>query len=202
MAYIVGICGGSASGKTYLLHRLMQYFSPEQCTLISQDNYYKPKSEQAVDAEGLVNYDHPDAFNFDNFARDIEALLRGETIYVEEYTYNNPHIVPRIFTYKPTSIIILEGIMIYHDKKLSQMMDMKVFVDADDEIRLKRRMHRDAAERNYTSEETLRDYDKFVRPMYEQFVAPTKMQCDIIIPNNHHMEVAVNVLINHLKSVL
>lgn len=201
-AYIVGICGGSASGKTYLLNELLKNFQPAECALISQDNYYKPKKDQIPNEEGLINFDHPDSLDLDKFVRDVQRLLRGETIQIQEYTFNKESATPAVFTYSPTPVIILEGILIYHKKELADMMDLKIFVDADEHIRLTRRLIRDIKERDYSYEDTLRDYNKFVAPMYAQFVEPTKKQCDIIIPNNHHMKAATQVIINHIRTIL
>ena len=201
-AYIVGICGGSASGKTYLLHALLKNFQESECALISQDNYYKPKHLQDTNEDGLINFDHPNSLNMDKLMEDVQQLLEGKTIHVTEYTFNKENVVPQVFTYSPTPIIILEGILIYHKKALADMMDLKVFVDADEHVRLTRRLVRDVQERDYSYEDTLRDYNKFVAPMYAQFVEPTKKICDIIIPNNHHMDVATEVIINHIRTKL
>lgn len=202
MSYIIGICGGSASGKTYLLERILARFPKEKCTLISQDNYYKIREEQRVDEDGLVNYDHPDSLNLDKFVADIKELISGKTIKVQEYTFNNPNTAPKIFTYHPTSIIILEGLFVFHRPELNSLMNLKLFVDADEHIRFSRRLKRDVQERNYSFDETIRDYNKFVAPMYAQFVAPTQKQCDFIIPNNHNMDIAIEVIISYLNTIV
>lgn len=204
MAYIVGICGGSGSGKTYLLRKLLATFSEEECALISQDNYYKPKALQTVDADGLINFDHPDSLDLHAFAEDIKKLMRGETIMVEEYTFNDASRTPQSFTYKPTPIIIIEGILIFHNKELADLMNLKIFIDADEHLRFSRRILRDEKERNYSYQETIRDYNKFVAPMYAQFVAPTQRNCDIIINNHDHqnMSAASEMLVNHLSVIL
>lgn len=204
MPYIVGICGGSGSGKTFLLRKLLATFSDQQCALISQDNYYKPKNRQILDEDGLINFDHPDSLDLDKFVADIQRLMAGETIEIEEYTFNNEHRKPQIFTYKPTPIIIVEGILIYHKKELADLMDLKIFVDAEEHIRLSRRILRDEKERNYSYVETIRDYNKFVAPMYTEFVEPTKKYCDIIINNHHHhdMRVPSEVITHHLQMIL
>lgn len=203
MTYIVGICGGSGSGKTYLLRKLLNAFSEEECALISQDNYYKPKAQQQLSADGLINFDHPDSLDLDKFVEDIQALLAGKTIQVQEYTFNNEARVPQTFTYKPTPLIIIEGILIFHKKALAELMNLKIFVDAEEHIRLSRRILRDEKERNYSYVETIRDYGRFVAPMYAEFVEPTKKYCDLIINNHHHdLHTASVVLLNHLKAVL
>lgn len=202
MSYIIGICGGSASGKTYLLDRILSRFPQEKCTLISLDNYYKPREEQIKDEEGLVNYDHPDSLDLDRFVSDVKELISGKSIEVKEYTFNNPNIIPKTFTYHPTPLIILEGIFVFHKPELNNLMNLKLFVEADEHIRFSRRLMRDVHERNYSFDETIRDYNKFVAPMYAQFVAPTQKQCDFIIPNNHNMNTAIEVIITYLNSIV
>ncbi len=202
MSYIIGICGGSASGKTYLLERMLARFPKGKCTLISQDNYYKNRAEQVKDEDGLVNYDHPDSLNLDKFVADVKELMAGKSIDVQEYTFNNPDITPQIFTYHPTPIIILEGLFVFHKPELNRLMNLKLFVEADEHIRFSRRLVRDVQQRNYSFDETIRDYNKFVAPMYAQFVAPTQKQCDFIIPNNHNMDTATEVIISYLNTVI
>lgn len=202
MSYIIGICGGSASGKTYLLERILSRFPKEKCTLISQDNYYKNREAQIKDEEGLVNYDHPDSLDLDKFVADIKSLMAGKTLHVQEYTFNNPDKVPQIFTYHPTPIIILEGLFVFHKPELNRLMNLKLFVDADEHVRFSRRLRRDVQERNYSFDETIRDYNKFVAPMYAKFVAPTQKECDFIIPNNHNMDTAIEVIISYLNTIL
>ena len=200
--YIVGICGGSGSGKTYLLRKLLSELPPEKITLISQDNYYKLWEEQEKDDEGLVNYDHPDSLRLDLLETHIQALLAGETVKKQEYVFNQPDVIPRTFTFRPSSIIVLEGLFIYYPPSLRALFNLKVFVDAEEHIKLARRMSRDLVERAYSFEETLRDYQKFVAPMYHQYIAPLKSACDLIIPNNDHMDNATRVLLDHLKAYL
>lgn len=200
--YILGICGGSASGKTFLLEQLMGQFDEGQLTLISQDNYYKPLAEQKRNDEGLVNFDHPHSIDLDRFTADIHALMQGQTLTMEEYTFNNPQKVPQMLTFEPAPLIILEGLFIYYQAEMASMIDLKVFVDAEEHIRLARRLRRDTTERGYSVESILRDYEKFVAPMYHQYVAPTKAICDLIIPNNAHMYKAIQVLVNHLKTAI
>jgi uridine kinase len=200
--YIVGICGGSASGKTYVLQRLLATFAPDQVSLISQDNYYKSLEKQRREPDGLVNYDHPDSLDLPAFARDLHALLGGQEVSLTEYVFNNPHVVPRVFHYRPTPVIVVEGLFIFHLEELARQIDLKVFVEADEHIKLARRLRRDVAERNYTFDETLRDYERFVAPMYKQFVEPTRYTCDLVIQNNVRVDAAVTVLMDHLHQVI
>ncbi len=200
--YLLGICGGSGSGKTFLLKKLQQQFPEEKLTLISQDNYYKALDEQARDEEGLVNFDHPDSLDLYSYKRDIEELLRGREIEVEEYTFNVVVESPNKLIYQPRPIIIMEGLFVFHKPDIRELFDFKVFVEAEEHIKIARRLRRDLVERDYSVENTLRDYQKFVAPMYKQFVEPQRMESDLIIPNNRNMNKAIEVMSHHLAVVL
>ncbi len=200
--YLVGICGGSASGKTFLLNQLLTQLPASDISLISMDNYYKPMEEQKVDEEGLVNFDHPDSVDLDRMLADVRKLLAGQTLHIEEYTFNNPRIVPAMLEIKPARVIILEGIFVFYRPELAQLIDLKVFVEADEHIKLSRRLRRDHTDRGYTIDSILKDYEKYVAPMYQRFVVPAKQICDIIVVNNRRMYKAIQVLVHHLESVL
>ncbi|RMG27805.1 MAG: uridine kinase [Bacteroidetes bacterium] len=200
--YIVGICGGSASGKTFLLKQLLSQLPQERVNLISQDNYYKQYEQQKKDEEGLVNFDHPESVDLDAFVRDVKTLIGGKPVSIQEYTFNNPASTARTLHYHPTDLLVLEGLFIFYHPELYKLIDLKIFVDADEHIRLTRRLRRDHSERGYSFDSILRDYSRFVAPMYEQYVAPAKKVCDLIIPNNKHMYKAIQVLVNHLKMIL
>lgn len=200
--YVVGISGGSASGKTFLLEQLFSQLPDDRLTLISQDNYYKPLKEQKRDEDGLVNFDHPESVNLEGMMRDLKKLVQGKSFSLEEYTFNNPRVKPRILEFHPAPVLVLEGLFIYHLPELNKMYDLKIFVEADEHIKLVRRLRRDHTERGYTVDSILRDYEKFVAPMFHRYVAPLKHDCDLIIPNNKHMYKAIHVLVNHLRQVL
>ncbi len=196
--YILGICGGSASGKTYLQDQLMAQFPAGKLTLLSQDNYYKPLDAQERDAEGLVNFDHPNSIDLDRYTTDVRALIHGKTLTIQEYTFNNPQKQSQTLTFHPAPLIILEGLFVFFQVALNELIDLKVFVDAEEHIRLARRLRRDTTERGYSVESIMRDYEKFVAPMYQRYIAPTKLHCDLIIQNNTHMQKAVDVIRDHL----
>jgi len=201
--YIVGISGGSASGKTYLLKKILKLLPPEKVTLISQDNYYKHISLQERDEEGLINFDHPRSVDLDQLIVDMNKILEGETITLEEYTFNNPNIIPRMLTYKPAPLIILEGLFIFYPAELRKLMDLTIFVDAAEHVRLSRRIVRDLEERGHTDlKGILTSFEKFVAPMHREFIEPYKYQCDFIIPNNDHMDTALAVLMNHFRAIV
>ena len=173
-----------------------------QLTHISQDNYYRQYAAQQKDPDGLVNFDHPDAVDLDYLLADVRRILAGEAVSVQEYTFNNPDRVPATIFMEPRPLIILEGLFIFYHQPLAALIDLKVFVEADEHIKLARRIRRDGQERGYGLESVLRDYERFVAPMYHRYVAPTKWDSDLIIPNNKHMYKAIQVLIHHLKAVL
>ena len=199
--YIVGICGGSASGKTFLLNQLREQLKDLTIGEVSQDNYYKPLEDQVKTPEGLVNFDHPDSLLLEELYVDMDQLIQGKSITREEYTFNNPIATASMLKIDPSPVIILEGLFIYHLPELRRLIDLKVFVEAEEHIKLARRLRRDISERGYSLESILTDYTKFVAPMYERYVEPTKRECDLIIPNNRHMYKAINVLVNHVRAV-
>ena len=200
--YFLGISGGSASGKTYLLKHILERYPEEKLTLISSDNYYRSRDELPRDPDGEINFDHPDALDLDRLAADLDRISQGETVTIQEYTYNNPDIVPKELHYRPSPIILVEGLFVFYHPGISALLDLKIFVDADEHIRLSRRIRRDAAERGYQLDEVLAYYSKYVAPMYHKFIEPYKYECDLVLPNNQHMDRAVGVLENHLDAVL
>lgn len=200
--YFIGICGGSASGKTTLLRSILDYFDDDAITLISLDNYYIDKENLPKDLDGEVNFDAPDAVDLDRFARDLARVAAGETVEIEEYTFNNPEIVPKTIVYRPSPIIICEGLFVFHHPDVQALLDLQVFVDAAEHLKLARRIKRDYAERGYSLEEVLDYYEKYVMPMYKAHIEPYKYKCDIILPNNSHMENGTRVLKDHISAVL
>ncbi len=197
--YLVGICGGSGSGKTFLLDQILHHWPLASITLVSQDNYYLPLEAQRKEADGLTNFDHPDSVDLHRLETDVRELMQGHPVRIQEYTFNNPLATAATIVMKPAPIIIVEGLFIYHRQSLSKLIDLKVFVEAHEHIRLARRLRRDDSERGYSSESVLRDWERFVAPMYRQFIEPTKYDCDLIIPNHSHMYRAVQVLLHHLE---
>ncbi len=200
--YIVGICGGSASGKSFLLDQLMHTLPSAEVCHVSQDNYYRKYEDQKQDAEGLVNFDHPDSVDLDRLAEDLHRLLSGETVTLEEYTFNNADQIPDTIHMEPRRLIILDGLFIFYHAEIARQIDLKIFVEAEEHIKLARRIRRDDKERGYSVESVLRDYERFVAPMYHQFVGPGKWTADLIVPNNQHMYKAIQVLVHHLTAVL
>jgi uridine kinase len=200
--YLVGITGGSGSGKTYFLSRLMKSLNPDDVCLISQDNYYRPREEQPIDENGVCNFDTPQSIDNQQFSKDIADLCAGKTVYKEEYTFNNPNIIPKQLVFEPKPIIIVEGLFVFYHQDISDLLDLKLFVEATDPVKIRRRIMRDNKERGYDLEDVLYRYVMHVSPAYERYVRPYKENTDIIVPNNHTCDIALEVVINHLKKKL
>ncbi|MFB9210784.1 uridine kinase [Echinicola jeungdonensis] len=198
--FIVGITGGSASGKTLFLDQLLQAFDPEEVCLISQDNYYKPKDQQPVDEHGIPNFDTPYSIDFDQYSADILKIRQGEQVFRQEYTFNNPKATPKILTFKPAPVVVVEGIFVLYYPELAKLLDLKVFIDAKDYIKLKRRIVRDKVERGYDLDDVLYRYENHVMPNYEKYIEPFKHDADLIIPNNDDFEKALELVKTYLKS--
>jgi uridine kinase len=192
--YTIGITGGSGSGKTYFLNQLSRSFTAKEVCFISQDNYYHPREQQRIDERGVKNFDLPEAIDHHRFTSDIRRLKRGEVVTLTEYTFNNPRSTPRILTYRPAPVLIVEGLFVHFFPDIRQELDLKVFIEAKDYLKLSRRIKRDNEERGYDLDDVLYRYHYHVMPVYEQLIEPLKHQADLIIPNNHHFERALEVL--------
>lgn len=198
--FIIGVTGGSGAGKTFVLNKLLENFSTEEVCLVSQDHYYHNRDLQPKDVNGISNFDTPDSINLEQYYQDIQSLAQGNTIFKKEYTYNNPDVTPQVLEFNPAPIILVEGIFIFYYKPLNHLIDLKVFIDVEDHIRLKRRIIRDNEERGYGLEDVLYRYENHVIPTYKKYIAPYKYDADIILPNSNRIENALNVLITFLKS--
>jgi uridine kinase len=197
--FIVGITGGSASGKTSFLKGLLSAFSEDEICLISQDNYYKPLDQIPRDDIGVHNFDLPQTIDHLRFAWHIRQLHEGEVVETMEYTFNNPYVVPQKLIFKPTPIIVVEGIFAFHFEEVAEQLDLKVFIDAKNKIKYERRMVRDQAERALTPEMIKHQWDYHVRPTYQEFIKPHKAMADIVIPNNLHYQKGLEVVVGYLK---
>ena len=200
--YLIGIAGGSASGKTYLLNALLNHFNADEICLISQDHYYKPQAEQFVDENGQINYDLPEGIDKSKLLADIEQLLLGNTIQKLEYTFNNPAAKPKELTIHPAPIIVIEGLFIFHFQELFNAFDLKIFIDADHDIKLTRRLERDQIERGYSKESILYQWHNHVMPAFDQYLLPYQNQCDVIIHNNDEIKKDIEQLAYQLRMFL
>ena len=200
--YTIGITGGSGSGKTSFIKRLEAEFKADQICLISQDNYYKPKEHQVVDDAGVENFDLPDAIDKDEFVRDIWRIKAGERVSRTEYTFNKPGVIPSVLHHNPAPILIVEGLFIFGFPEIEKELDLKIYIEAKDHIKLSRRILRDNQERGYDLTDVLYRYENHVMPVYETFIQPLKSTAHFIIPNNRDFDVALEVITDSLKKRL
>ncbi len=198
--FLVGITGGSASGKTLFLERLLSTFEPEEVCLISQDNYYKPRNLQPVDAQGVHNFDTPQSIDFEAYAADIRKIQAGETVQREEYTFNNAAKKPKMLIFSSAPVVVVEGIFVLYYPVLAELLDLKIFIDAKDHIKLKRRIIRDKVERGYDLDDVLYRYEMHVMPTYEKYIEPFKNEADLIVPNNSNFDKALDVIRTYMRA--
>lgn len=200
--YIIGITGGSASGKTFFLNSLLSQFKPEDVCLISQDNYYRTKDKVPKDENGIENYDLPEAIDFELFAQHIEELKAGQTVHHQEYNFNNVKAKTTMLEFKPAPIIVVEGIFVFYSYYVSRLLDLKVFIDAKEHIKIKRRIIRDNNERGYDLEDVLYRWENHVAPTYEKFIKPSKYDAHIVINNNSSFDNGLKVLMAYMDVIL
>ncbi|MCZ4244033.1 uridine kinase [Pedobacter sp. HCMS5-2] len=182
--FIIGIAGGSGSGKTFFLNCFLHHFKQDEVTLVSQDDYYIPAGEMTQEENKLYNFDLPSTIDSEQFLRDIKQLINGEVVYKKEYNFNNPLAVVKILEIKSAPIIIVEGLFILHFKEIAALLDHQIFVDADEQIALDRRIKRDGLERGYPEEDVLYKWDNHVLPAYKEYLLPYKETCNRVIINN------------------
>ncbi len=198
---IVGIAGGSASGKTTIVNKIKSTFG-DDILVISHDSYYKAHNDLSYDERSRLNYDHPESFDTERMIQDVKKLQNGEEIDIPVYDYTVHNRSDQTIHVKPKKVILIEGILILYDKALRDLMDIKVFVDTDADERLMRRITRDISERGRSVESVLRQYQETVKPMHEQFVEPSKKYADIIIPRGGENTTGITILQEHLKLML
>lgn len=196
---IIGIAGGTGSGKTTLTNRLKDRFG-EDVTVVYHDNYYKRHDEMTYEERCLLNYDHPDAFDTDLMIEHIQALKAGESIECPVYDFTVHNRSDRTLIIKPTKVIIVEGILIFQNAYLRDQMDIKIFVDTDADVRILRRILRDVEERGRSLESVVTQYLTTVKPMHEQFVEPSKRAADIIVLEGGQNVVALDILIQRVHN--
>lgn len=199
---LIGITGGSGSGKTLFLKKLMDAFSAEEVSLLSLDNYYKPRAEQPKDAKGIENFDLPESLDRERFFHDLQRLKKGEHISIQEYTFNNDQVIPGIIEVRSTPIIVVEGIFAFYYQEINDLLDFKIFIEAPDYLMLTRRITRDAEERGYDLSDVLYRFQHHVTPSFKKYIEPLKYDSDIIIPNHNGFAVALNVVITFLRHQL
>ena len=196
---IIGIAGGTGSGKTTLTERLKAEFQGD-VSVLYHDNYYKSHSDMTYEERAKLNYDHPDAFETERMIADLQALRRGEAVECPVYDYTVHDRSPETLEVRPTKVILVEGILIFENKALRDLMDIKIFVDTDADVRILRRIMRDVKKRGRSLDSVVQQYLTTVKPMHEQFVEPSKRYADIVVPEGGRNLVALDMIIQRIRS--
>lgn len=199
---VIGVAGGSGSGKTSVSKAVYESFNDHSILMIEQDFYYKDQTHLPFEERLKTNYDHPLAFDTDLLIDHIEKLLRYETIEKPVYDYNIHTRSKETITVEPKDVIIIEGILILEDERLRDLMDIKLFVDTDADLRIIRRLTRDIKDRGRTMDSVIDQYVNVVRPMHNQFIEPTKRYADIIIPEGGQNHVAIDLMVTKIQTIL
>jgi uridine kinase len=183
--YVIGIAGGSGSGKTFFLKCFLEHFTDNEVCLVSQDDYYIPVAHNMTKEENkLYNFDLPSTIDNAHFEDDIAKLINNQTVTKLEYTFNNPNAIPKMMEIKPAPILIVEGLFILHFKKIASQLDMTIFIEADEEVALQRRLRRDLLERGYSYDDVKYKWTNHVVPAYNEYLLPYREGCDKLIINN------------------
>ena len=198
---VIGIAGGTGSGKTTITRKLMQRFGHE-VSVIYHDNYYKAHHNMPYEERAKLNYDQPDAFDTDQLIEAVRALKKGRSVVCPVYDYSIHDRSEKTITVKPARVVIVEGILIFENKELCDLMDIKVFVDADADVRILRRIVRDVRDRGRSLESVVNQYLSTVKPMHEKYVEPSKRNADIIVPEGGHNRVALELLMERVRAHL
>ena len=198
---VIGIAGGTGSGKSTITRRLVQRFGND-VGVLSYDNYYKAQHERPFEERIKVNYDHPDAFDTERFLRDLRNLKAGKTIQCPVYDYTIHDRLDQTKTVRPAKVIVVEGILIFASQELCDEMDIRLFVDADADVRILRRIVRDVRDRGRSLDSVVNQYLTTVKPMHEQFVEPSKRRADIIVPEGGHNLVALDMIMERVRAHL
>lgn len=191
---IIGICGGTGSGKTTIARSIVEAVSPQNVVLVEQDSYYRNLSDMPLDERHQANFDHPDSLDSDMLVNHILRLKQGLSIEMPLYDFATHTRSDKIEIIEPRPVVIVEGILIFAEPRVLDLLDVRVYVDTPDDIRLMRRLRRDITERGRTFERTLEQYERTIRPMHYEFVEPSKRHADIIIPEGAQTGVTVEVL--------
>lgn len=191
---VIGIAGGTGSGKTTVVHQIMNQLPLTEVGVLSQDHYYRDSSHLSYEDRGKINFDHPRSIDFDLLYQHLKELKEGKAIEQPVYSFVTHNRTDDTILTHPRKVMIVEGILILTDPKLRELFDIKIFVHADPDERLIRRLKRDIAERGRDMEEVLNRYQTTLKPMHEQFIEPTKAYADIIIPNDKYNTVAIDVV--------
>ena len=200
-SFVIGVAGGSGSGKTTVVRRIVDSLGPEHVTLLDHDRYYRDRNDLRLEERAALNYDHPDSLETDLMVQHMRRLKAGQAVEAPRYDFTRHARLTEKDTVQPRRALIVEGILILTDAALRELMDIKVFVDTDSDTRFIRRLQRDVAERGRTMESVIDQYQSTVKPMHREFVEPSKRYADVIIPLGGHNTVAVDLLLTMLRSV-
>ncbi len=200
--FTIGITGGSGSGKTFFLQGLSAHFKPSEICLISQDNYYRPRDKQPIDENGVKNFDLPISIDREAFVKDLLKLKAGQDVIKNEYTFNNASTPPRQLEFKAAPLLVVEGLFVQYFDEIAKELDLKIFIEAKDHVKLGRRIKRDQVERGYGVDDVLYRYQYHVMPIYESLIEPLKHYADLVVPNNSHFDRALDVLKGYLETRL
>jgi uridine kinase len=198
---VIGVAGGSGSGKTTVVRRIVESIGDEHVTVLEHDRYYRDRNDLRLEERAALNYDHPDSLETDLLVQHVEALRAGQSVNAPLYDFARHARRSSTETVSPRRAIIVEGILIYTDAALRRLMDVKVFVDTDDDTRFIRRLQRDIAERGRTVASVIEQYLGTVKPMHLEFVEPSKRYADIILPQGGHNSVAIDMLLTLIRSL-
>jgi uridine kinase len=200
-AIVIGVAGGSGSGKTTVVRRIVESLGSDQVTVLDHDRYYRDRNDLRLEERAALNYDHPDALETDLMVEHLHQLKAGRPVDVPLYDFTRYARLDATEPAPPRRAIIVEGILVFVDAALRALMDIKVFVDTDDDTRFIRRLQRDVAQRGRTMESVIDQYQSTVKPMHLEFVEPSKRYADIILPQGGHNAVAIDMLLSLIRSV-
>jgi uridine kinase len=196
---IIGICGGSGSGKTTLLNRLYTEYKDLRPSVFSMDNYYRPIEHQHIDENGEVNFDLPTALDEERLVNDLQKLVRGEEIVVKEYHFNSPPDKHVLITIKPSDILIVEGLFLFHYPKVRELLEFSVFIHVDPKIQLDRRLYRDQETRGYSREAILYQWENHVLPCFDNYLLPYQEGADFLFRNDSNADEDFNALTKEIS---
>lgn len=199
---IIGVTGGSGSGKTSVSRAIFDSLNGHSLLMIQEDSYYKNQDDISFDERVKVNYDHPNAFDTDLLIEQLGDLLEWKAIDIPVYDYVQHTRSKKTVHVEPKEVIIVEGILVLNDPRLRDLMDIKIFVDTDDDIRIIRRIQRDLEERGRSLQSVIDQYLSTVKPMYHQFIEPTKRYADIIVPEGGENQVAIDILVTKVRDII
>ena len=199
---IIGLAGGTGSGKTTVVKNIAKALPPHRVAVVPIDSYYNDTTNMTPEERKAINFDHPDAFDWKLLTEHVKKLKSGEAIEQPTYSYIESNRQKETIHVEPKPVIIIEGIMALHSKKLRDIMDLKIFVDTDSDVRLIRNIRRDVVERGRTVEMVLDRYEKVLKPMHEQFIEPTKQFADLIIPSGGENKTGIHILKTYIEGIV